>query len=124
MKTLTVFKDDGGGVTELSLKYFHEIKTQLGRIIRAEAGYEPLKQETKYGELAGKRYTYVADYNLILYDEFGNEVWLSGTNIGYSGTGPHGTFDILREVELLPANIKFENTAIPNMQKYEWKREL
>ena len=118
---MTIFKDEGGGITERSLKYFHSIKPQLGRIVRAEAGFEPLKQETKFGELAGKRYTYVADYNLILYDEVGNEVYLSGMSIGYNGTGPHGSFDVLREVGLLPANIRFEDTAIPNSQKYEWR---
>jgi len=120
VRTLAVFKDDGGGITERSMQYFRKIRPRLGKMIKAVASFEPLRQEIKHGTVEDAPYDFLADYNLILTDEKGNEVWLSGCNCSYSGTGCWGTFEVLREVGLLPEDIRFEDTEIPKMKRCEW----
>jgi len=108
-----IFKDDGHGVTDLSLKFFREVKGNIGTIIEAEASQEPLRTERdKDG--------YLTEYNLILADSEGNEIWLSGCNCGYGGTGPHGTFEILKEVGLLSQDCAFEDSSIPDLKHCAW----
>jgi len=110
---LSVFKDDGHGATGLSLQFFHGIRDKLGEIVEAEASQEPLRTETT-------EEGYSREYNLILRDDGGNEVWLSGCNCGYGGTGPHGTFEILKEVGLLSQDCAFEDSSIPCLKYCVW----
>jgi hypothetical protein len=115
---LTVFKDDGAGATDISLRYWRHIRPRLGRIIRADAGLEPLVKEPRMS----RGIPYIAEYNLILLDDRGNEVRLSGCNCGYGGTGPHGTFEILKAVGLLPDDVDFNESGIPDQRRATWRR--
>jgi hypothetical protein len=85
--------------------------------VKAEAGFDPLKTETRVCDGV----PYRAEYTLILTDEHGNQVWLSGCNIGYGGTGPHGTYELLREVGLIPKDLPFGETAIGD-RNHVWER--
>mgnify|MGYP001558152792 CR=1 FL=1 len=113
---MAIYKDTGHGVTIQSLMEFDKIRPILGRIVAADAGLEPLKTEAR----KESDIEYTVEYNLILKDDRGNEVWLSGCNCGYGGTGPHGTYELLQKVGLIPQQTKFEDTPIPSQHRCHW----
>ena len=109
---MVIYMDDGGGVTEDSIAFYRH--AQIGRIIRADVSRDPLKVVVKqsfdsYGLVRGWVHL---EYTLILFDNKRNELWLSGCNCGYGGTGPHGTYTILQECGLLSKNTSFERSGI------------
>jgi len=115
---MAIFKDSGAGSTDISLKYWKRVKARLGRIIRADASFEPLIKEPR----TWNGIPYMAEYNLILIDDRGNEVRLSGCNCGYGGTGPHGTFEILKDAGLLDQNADFNESGIADQKHATWRR--
>lgn len=63
------------------------------------------------------------EVHFILKDVAGKEMWLKGCNVGYGGTGPHGTADILRYLRnkgALPTD-QFSDELI---EEYIWSRKL
>jgi hypothetical protein len=111
---MTVFKDDGGGVTEISLKYFAQVSKRVcGRFVRAEASFDPLVSELG-------RDGFRHEYNLILVDDCGNQVWLSGCNCGYGGTGPWGTFEVLKQAGIFHKDADFADTRIGSSKHLSW----
>jgi hypothetical protein len=65
------------GITWQSEALYHKVKDKFGKFTSAsiKGEYDPL----------------------ILKDEHGNELHLSGCSSGYTGTGPHGTLEVLND---------------------------
>ncbi|MBU1180407.1 hypothetical protein KJ885_05695 [Patescibacteria group bacterium] len=76
-----VYKDDGSGTTERSLKYWKNQRYRLGQVVEIEM----------------RNYNTSRPHSLRIKDNNGNEIWLSGCVSGFGGTGPHGTLKILQE---------------------------
>ena len=78
---MTIYTDEGGGITDASLKLFKSLKGKLG-------------------ELAWMHINRCDDNNAPLFSlevhGYEGTVLLSGCNCGYGGTGPHGSAQILR----------------------------
>ena len=73
-----VYHDQGGGVTRVSLDYFHRLYRRLGKICRVS-----IDQHRVFSmEIRG----------------VDGVMLLSGCNCGYGGEGPHGTFEVLKEL--------------------------
>ncbi|MGE7762115.1 hypothetical protein [Peribacillus sp. NPDC097895] len=82
-----VIKDYGEdrGVTHKSVALFEAVKDQFDRFKIAK-----IFKEFNNANI-------LVDSDLILIDKKGNELHLSGCSCGYSGTGPHGTLEILNK---------------------------
>ena len=78
-----VYEDKGYGITEKSLKLWHQHKGDIGKIWLVRARSETPEMPD--------------GYTLIIYGSKG-EIKLSGCNCGYGGTGPNGTRKILEEL--------------------------
>lgn len=86
-RTIMVIKDYGEdrGVTHKSVALFDAVKDQFERFTEAKIDKELSKDNNMvYGDL-------------ILKDKNGNELHLSGCSSGYTGTGPHGTEEVLNK---------------------------
>ena len=83
-----IYKDNGYGITEKSLKLWKRRKGDIGKIGVVEA-----KRESP------------DEYTLIIIGSEG-EIWLSGCNCGYGGTGPNGTRQILEELGVNPEDAR------------------
>jgi hypothetical protein len=84
-------RDNGHGVTEQSMKFWHENKNRIGRIETLNASLEPLALEYSNDG--------ILEYNVEIIGTHG-KIFLSGCNCGYGGTGPNGTAKILAELGL------------------------
>ncbi|WP_340373272.1 hypothetical protein [Peribacillus sp. FSL E2-0218] len=86
-RNIMIIKDygDDRGVTDKSVALFEAVKDQFDRFTEAKID----KEISKNNNLI-----YSA---LILKDKNGNELHLSGCSSGYSGTGPHGTEEVLNK---------------------------
>ncbi len=77
-----------------SYEYIKSILKNIGNI----TGFKAFKNnDHKYYEI--NKYKYKDYYNLILFDDIGNEIWLD-SNCGYPGSGPACTEKILQIVGL------------------------
>lgn len=83
-----IIKDYGidTGVTHKSVQLFEKVKDQFKRFSYAKIGIASDKDLLKEDE---------DNQYLILVDTDGNELHLSGCTCGYTGTGPHGTVEVL-----------------------------
>jgi hypothetical protein len=86
---MILLKDGGHGITEESLRFWHLNKDKLGLIILLEASFEPLGIDMD--DLG------VLEYNVVIHG-YNGDMFLSGCNCGYGGTGPNGTAKILAEL--------------------------
>jgi len=86
-------KDSGHGITEESLKFWHDNKNKIGTPIKLEASFDALVTENR----KKNGITYSIEYNCIIHGHNGS-ILLSGCNCGYGGTGPNGTAKILVEL--------------------------
>jgi hypothetical protein len=84
-----LIKDEGHGITEKSLQFWHENKNKIGKIQHLFASFEPLGEAMD--ELG------VLEWNCEIRGTQGS-IFLSGCNCGYGGTGPNGTAKILAEL--------------------------
>ena len=89
-------KDDGGGITERSLKFWNENKSKIGKVTHVEVSEEGLQTEDRKSESG---ITYPVEYNTMITGTQGS-ILLSGCNCGYGGEGPNGTAKILAELGL------------------------
>lgn len=95
---------DNSHNTSNSIKFFYENRSKLDEIVSIFIYFDELdavldnfyivSDAEKYGELK-----YVETPYFVLRDINGREMWLSGCNCGYGGTGPGGTRTILRELK-------------------------
>lgn len=86
-------KDSGHGITEESLKFWHENKNRIGIVTHVEVSFEPLfRERANDGD-------YDLEYNMMIFGHDGC-IMLSGCTCGYGGTGPNGTAKILAELGL------------------------
>lgn len=118
-------KDDGGGITSKSLKFWNENKNNIGFVFGLEASVGALHTEKR----TENGVTYFVEYNCKIYGYKG-DILLSGCNCGYGGTGPNGTAKILAELgvpidkartAMLYKHLEFSvlsNTLILDGQKY------
>jgi len=90
-----VLRDDGHGITEKSLEFWHANRHKLGDIEVIVVTAEPLLVEQK--EDYGIKYN--VEYNFWAGGTTG-VIYLSGCNCGYGGEGPNGTAKILAELGL------------------------
>lgn len=108
-----------------SVKFFKENRTKLSDIIAIYAFFDRLDavlnnfyivtDSEVYGDLKRVENPYV-----VLQDIEGREMWLSGCNCGYTGTGPRGTksiLKILREEETIN-KYQFTDEFIENISSY------
>ncbi|MBK5446049.1 hypothetical protein [Peribacillus sp. TH24] len=86
-RKVLVIKDYGEdrGVTHKSVALFEAVKDQFDRFTEAKI----VKEINKDNILVYS--------DLILKDKNGNELHLSGCSCGYTGTGPHGTEEVLNK---------------------------
>ncbi|BAU28240.1 helix-turn-helix protein [Aneurinibacillus soli] len=93
---------DRSGSTYDSIDFFRENRHKLGQIVHAYAFFNPIdaaihnfyvpSQHFKRGVFLN-----IETPHLVLVDTEGNEMWISGCNCGYGGTGPHGSQTVLQE---------------------------
>ena len=77
-------KDHGNGITRDSLQFFREHRHQLGDIVEASVRFPGF--EDPYDP-----------YLMVLRDDRGDEMLLSGCTSGYAGEGPRGAMQVLVE---------------------------
>ena len=77
-------KDHGNGITRDSLQFFREHRHQLGEIVEASVRFPGF--EDPYDP-----------YLMVLRDDRGDEMLLSGCTAGYPGEGPRGAMEVLVE---------------------------
>lgn len=115
-----LFADGGGKATYQSIDFFHMIKPMLGKILKATAGFGSLVTVPHTIFFNGQFHNDTVKYHLILNDDRGREVWLSGCNCGYGGEGPSGTHELLQEVGLLSSDIDFSDSPVCTYDRIEW----
>lgn len=101
---MLLLKDNGHGITEQSLKFWHDNKDKIGDVKTLEASFEPLALD--YDDLG------MLEYNVEIKGSKGS-ILLSGCNSGYSGEGPNGTAKILAELGVpldIGINLVIQNT--------------
>ncbi len=72
------------GCTEMSIRLLTKVKSRYRKFIKAVVDYLDKSD--------------IFSLCLMLEDEDGNQLYLSGCNAGYSGEGPTGTFQILNSL--------------------------
>lgn len=89
-KNVLIIKDYGEdrGVTIRSEQLFDKVKHLFSKFHTAKVGHTSDEIHTDIEE--------ERDY-LVLIDNDGNELHLSGCTSGYTGTGPHGTLEVLNK---------------------------
>lgn len=87
-KMCLVIKDNEG-CTELSKKLLKKVKNNFNKFVIASVDYH---DESEIKE-RGYRHQY-----LLLEDEDGNQLHLSGCGSGYQGDGPRGTLEVLNSL--------------------------
>ena len=70
------------GITRSALVYWNLTRPSLGQITQVSFGFEPIAEGDVTTIISGEK----------------AEMHLSGTNCGYGGEGPHGSFQILMEI--------------------------
>jgi hypothetical protein len=90
--------DDGGGITRRSLQAWGEHRQLFGTFIEARV-YASSDGAVIDGRLCwwDKGILLPVAPAMVLIDDQGNELWLSGTPCGYTGEGSGGAERILRE---------------------------
>lgn len=83
------YLDDGGGVTQTSIKFFCQNKNKIGDVRIVMASKDGLASENKSG--------YQVNYTCVIIGSDGS-IYLSGCNCGYGGEGPNGTAKILAQL--------------------------
>ncbi|QWH64326.1 hypothetical protein EXW39_30320 (plasmid) [Bacillus mycoides] len=80
------------GVTSKSIRLFEKLKHKFSPFTQAKINasnfINPLVQNSEENE--DKNY-------LVMLDDKGNQLHLTGCTCGYTGTGPHGTLEILNK---------------------------
>ncbi|MED1383819.1 hypothetical protein [Bacillus mycoides] len=80
------------GVTSKSIKLFEKLKYKFSQFTQAKINasnfINPLIRNSEENE--DKNY-------LVMLDDQGNQLHLTGCTCGYTGTGPHGTLEILNK---------------------------
>lgn len=92
---------DREGSTFESIDYFKKNRKYLGEIVASYSYFDEVdacldnfflpSKTMQYGEIL-----WLDIPGLVLVDSKGKQMWLSGCNCGYGGTGPHGTAEILK----------------------------
>lgn len=90
--------DDGSGVTRDSVRFFRDNRERLGPIVSAAVRFPG------FGDPFDP-------YLLVLRDDAGNEMRLSGCTTGYAGEGPRATMQILVDEGFLAAEARAVFTA-------------
>lgn len=118
IKKANVLYEDGYN-TRKSLDYFKEHRHELGEIISifvyfndldaAIANFYTVSESiySKWDNMTG-----IETAHLVLRDSNGKEMWLTGCNCGYIGTGPRGTTQLLKSLRAegtLPAEMFTDN---------------
>ena len=78
------YSDQGTGVTRDSLAFFREHRHRLGQIVEASVRFPGFDDPHD-------------PYLMVLRDDRGNEMLLSGCTAGYPGEGPRGAMQVLVE---------------------------
>jgi hypothetical protein len=94
---MLIVKDDGYGITVDSLATWRDNRELFGRFIEARVYWR------SDGALIDGRFClwggdelHPAPPSMVLIDDRGNELWLSGMTCSYSGEGPAGAETVLR----------------------------
>lgn len=116
---MTIFMDDGGGVTSESIKYFRDIIPNLQEIIKVEVSFEALRRVAVFDVLQ----FWTKEYTMILTDMSHNEMWLSGVNCSYGGEGPNGSYVILRELGFIPRGTSFNDSGLASAKAIIFTRD-
>lgn len=77
-------RDYGNGITRDSLQFFREHRHQLGEIVEASVRFPGFEDPHD-------------PYLMVLRDDRGGEMLLSGCTAGYPGEGPRGAMEVLVE---------------------------
>jgi len=88
------YKDNGYGITQNSLDYWHENKHLIGDVKYLACSFNPLLVDT---EITKDSIISPLEYTLKIVGTNG-VIFLSGCNCGYGGEGPNGTRKILEEL--------------------------
>lgn len=83
-----ILKDGGERIADFSLKFFRKNRKKLGKVVKVEM--------QEYVDGQGK----FRPYPFRIFDDKGNQLWLSGCATGYVGQGPYATYRILQELGL------------------------
>jgi hypothetical protein len=78
------YSDSGNGVTVDSIAFFRDHRDQIGPIVTADLRFPGFDDPTDA-------------YLMVLQDEVGDEIRLSGCTTGYPGEGPRGAMLVLLE---------------------------
>lgn len=91
MGKMKIYKDQGHGITRMSLDFWREKRNLIGRTIKVECDLIPIHKEVD------PETSMALEWSLKITGTKGI-ILLSGCNCGYGGEGPHGTAIILREL--------------------------
>ncbi|WP_332629172.1 hypothetical protein [Halalkalibacter flavus] len=86
------------GVTHKSEDLFNAVKDLFGEFVNAKVCSGTEGKMEYDNVLKAKRVFEDEDRYLVLIDDAGNQLHLTGCSCGYAGTGPHGTHKILNEL--------------------------
>jgi hypothetical protein len=78
------YSDSGNGITADSISFFRDHRHQLGPIVTADLKFPGFEDPPD-------------PYLMLLRDDDGNEIRLSGCTTGYPGEGPRGAMLVLLE---------------------------
>jgi hypothetical protein len=89
------------GITKFSVKLFELVKSEFSDFTYASVS--SINKERAISEPNSKdgiKYRLAPQYDdyLILTDYQGNQLHLTGCSVGYAGTGPHGTHEVLNKL--------------------------
>jgi hypothetical protein len=86
---MNVLKDNGHGVTQKSLEFWHKNKALIGPVLSVEVRDNLLTDMHPNG--------YPVEYPCLITGADG-AIYLSGCTCGYGGEGPNGTAKILADI--------------------------
>ncbi|MFC1436051.1 hypothetical protein ACEZDB_36000 [Streptacidiphilus sp. N1-3] len=96
---MMILTDDAQGDTGKSLQFWQEQRHRFGAFVEARAYLsddDAIVDGRRFAATVhGPQYAWPQSPKLVLIDEAGDELWLTACCVGYGGTGPGATEDIL-----------------------------